>query len=283
MPEQTTKMTKEEIIQAIQECVQKLGRVPSQKEAHKMKGISFSMTRRHFGKYSQLMRECKLEVRLNGQRYDTELLLRDWAGVVRKLKQLPTIAGYEQMSKYTETPFRGRFGGWKKVPQGFKRYAMEKGWAEEWKDVLKIIDQAGRTKIETAWMSKPTAEPEEIRIEAEGVMRLDCPVYGEAIQRCPMAYGPTNEAGVIYLFGTLAEKLGFIVMRMQTAFPDCEAMRRVQGKRWQPVRIEFEYESRNFLRHGHDTQKCDLIVCWLHNWEDSPLEVLELRKLVGMQ
>jgi hypothetical protein len=30
----------------------------------------------------------------------------------------------------------------------------------------------------------------------------------------------------------------------------------------------------------HDPSKCDLIVCWRHNWPECPLEVLELRKLL---
>ena len=27
--------------------------------------------------------------------------------------------------------------------------------------------------------------------------------------------------------------------------------------------------------------KCDLIVCWEHNWPECPLEVIELKSLVG--
>jgi len=46
------------------------------------------------------------------------------------------------------------------------------------------------------------------------------------------------------------------------------------------VKIEFEQESRNFLRHMHDVKECDLIVCWRHNWPECPLEVLELRSLL---
>jgi hypothetical protein len=30
----------------------------------------------------------------------------------------------------------------------------------------------------------------------------------------------------------------------------------------------------------HEARDCDLIVCWKHNWEDCPLEVLELSKLM---
>jgi hypothetical protein len=31
----------------------------------------------------------------------------------------------------------------------------------------------------------------------------------------------------------------------------------------------------------HDPKGCDLIVCWEHNWPECPLEVLELRAIVG--
>ncbi|HEY2168933.1 MAG TPA: hypothetical protein VGJ30_04865, partial [Candidatus Angelobacter sp.] len=60
-------------------------------------------------------------------------------------------------------------------------------------------------------------------------------------------------------------------------------MRRIDAERCQRVRIEFEYESRNFLAHMHPAAHCDLIVCWKHNWKDCPIEVLELSKLVSMQ
>jgi hypothetical protein len=89
-----------------------------------------------------------------------------------------------------------------------------------------------------------------------------------------------NEAGVVFAFGVLARRLGFVVHRVQTEFPDCEAMRRMAKGQWQRVRIEFEYESRNFVKHGHDKNGCDLIVCWTHNWEGCPLEVVELKKWV---
>jgi hypothetical protein len=96
-----------------------------------------------------------------------------------------------------------------------------------------------------------------------------------------LIHGPVNEAGVIYLFGTMAEQLGYVVTRMQTDYPDCEAMRRIEGNRWQRVRVEFEYESRNFVKHGHDPSGCDLIICWADNWPDCPVEVLELQREVN--
>ena len=51
---------------------------------------------------------------------------------------------------------------------------------------------------------------------------------------------------------------------------------------WQDQNVEVEFESRNFLKHGHDPKKCDVIVCWVHNWPECPkeIEVVELRKEV---
>ena len=104
------------------------------------------------------------------------------------------------------------------------------------------------------------------------------PVYGPLMRPCPMICGPVNEMGVVYLFGAMAAKLGFVVLRIRPEFPDCEALIRVDEDRWELVRIEFEYESRNFLKHAHKPGDCDLIVCWKHNWPECPVDVLELRR-----
>jgi hypothetical protein len=33
--------------------------------------------------------------------------------------------------------------------------------------------------------------------------------------------------------------------------------------------------------HGHPPDGCDLIVCWEHNWPESPLEVVELKSALA--
>ncbi len=108
----------------------------------------------------------------------------------------------------------------------------------------------------------------------------DRPIYGPLMNPSPLAHGPTNELGVLFLFGTVAAQLGFVVTWVRSEFPDCEAMILVGPEKWQRIRIEFEYESRNFLKHMHDAKECDLIVCWKHNWPECPVEVLELRSVM---
>src|SRR5579859_2592912 len=107
-------------------------------------------------------------------------------------------------------------------------------------------------------------------------------VYGEPLGLAAMAHAPTNELGVLFLFGIVAADLGFRVERLQAAFPDCEAKREVAPGKWELVLLELEIYSRNFKTHRHDPRGCHGIVCWKHNWPDCPewLEVIELSKVV---
>ena len=89
-----------------------------------------------------------------------------------------------------------------------------------------------------------------------------------------------NEAGVLAAFACHARELGFTILRLQAAFPDCEALREVGPNKGQRVLIELEYESRNFLEHQHPVNGCDLIVCWINNWPECPLEVIELSSVL---
>lgn len=106
------------------------------------------------------------------------------------------------------------------------------------------------------------------------------PVYGPRLDWPGMIFAPLCEDGVIFAFGMVAHRLGFEILRIRKAFPDCEAMREVQPGKWQHTWIEFEQESRNYTKHGHPKRGCDLIVCWVHNWKECPVEVIELRNLV---
>ena len=87
-----------------------------------------------------------------------------------------------------------------------------------------------------------------------------------------------NEQGVVLLFGMLAKDLRYLVEAVQTGFPDCEAKRQIGPKRWERVRIEFEFESRNFRDHGHPLTGCDVFVCWHHNWSDCPAHIVAVRR-----
>ena len=88
--------------------------------------------------------------------------------------------------------------------------------------------------------------------------------------------------GVIFCF--------LFVFIILTIFPSVSALlnatqekQKVDIGKWQRVRIEFEFESRNFRDHGHSPDGCDVIVCWQHNWRECPenIEVIELKSVIG--
>ena len=106
-------------------------------------------------------------------------------------------------------------------------------------------------------------------------------IVGDPINFKGLVYGPTNEDGVIFLFGKIHQELGINVEAIQSAFPDAKGRRKVR-KGWEDVWIEFEYKSSDFKVHDHDPKGCDIIVCWEHDWKECPpsLEVIELKSVV---
>jgi hypothetical protein len=108
-------------------------------------------------------------------------------------------------------------------------------------------------------------------------------VFGDKMQFKSLSCAPVNELGVVYLFGVLHETLDLKIESIQAGFPDCVARRRIGPNRWEEIRVEFEYDSRSFLTHGHDPRGVDVIVCWKHNWTNCPeeIEIIELSTLLG--
>ena len=47
-------------------------------------------------------------------------------------------------------------------------------------------------------------------------------------------------------------------MRYPDGFQDCITERRLGKDKWEVLRIEFEYESRSFIRHVHDINGADV-------------------------
>lgn len=85
------------------------------------------------------------------------------------------------------------------------------------------------------------------------------------------------ENAVIFLFGRIFRYLSF-----EDIILGHEKKGSLDGWAWnekakKPTVIEFEARSRNFLKDKHDLTKCDLIVCWEDNWEECPVDVLELK------
>lgn len=269
------KFSKEEIIAAIQACAKKLGHVPSQEELKRESGIGGKIFTRYFGNYTKALRASGFEGRGSGFMLGMPELFEEWAGIVRKIGETPSAADYILHSQHSLTPLRKRFRYWNDVPAGMVQYAIENGLEEQWGDVLEVARKYRREARTGGWRRKPTVLSSNPRILS------DRPVYGAPMMRQVMGFAPVNEMGVVFLFGAMAEKLGFIVTWVGTQYPDVEAFREVAPGRWQRVRVEVEFQSRNFLQHYHDPKECDLIVCWEHNWAEAPMEVIALKDCLG--
>jgi len=260
---------------AIRELGDRLGRYPTYSEFHHETGLSQRQIIKRFGGYSNAVRACGLGPCGHGNEVAMEELFLDWATTVRRLGRVPTIVEYEGEGKFSRRPFRTRFGKWDRAAEWMVEFAEGKALRKEWEDVIAIT----RAYLQRKKKAQEISSPLLVWPSLPGVMQ-GRPLYGEPVMASAMATAPVNELGVVFLFGMLAKQLGFLVLRIQAEFPDCEALRQMEEKRWQGTRIEFELLSRNFLDHGHDPAKCDLIVCWEHNWPDCPLEVLELKRVV---
>jgi len=85
-----------------------------------------------------------------------------------------------------------------------------------------------------------------------------------------------EEAWVEKIFKKIYPRLGFDrIVKIQKRFPDCIAIK--NGER---VRIEFEYKSKNFFKHGHNPNNCDYVVCWEKNADVGNCKVIPLKNLM---
>jgi hypothetical protein len=274
----TSKQAPEEqkraIITAIQECARKLGTTPSFHKMNGMTGIGMHRIERHFGGYNAALGACGLEPHDAGRPRTMEELFEDWAEVARKIGKAPTRAQFDRHGRNSPRPLMRIFHSWSAIPEGMRQYALEHGLEGAWRDVIGITELEMKSRRNVSRMS-PIAGAEPPR---ERQKRTS---FGDPLTHLPMVHAPTCENAVLFLFGAVANDLGFKVRRMQAAFPDCLAVRRVGENRWEDVKVELELMSRNFAAHGHDPKGCDLIVCWEHNWPECPLEVVELRKEIA--
>ncbi len=93
-----------------------------------------------------------------------------------------------------------------------------------------------------------------------------------------------NEMAVIfqagYLWKEISKKLNLLHIKEfhSGKYPDMIAVRKINDELTKDVSIEFESTSLNFMYHKHPIDECDIIICWIHNWESCPehIEVLEL-------
>ncbi len=258
------KVGREEMIAAIRTAVEAGGGEPL---SYKKFLACSKMTKRdlwrNFPKWSEALKAAGFVFNQNHRWVANERLLTDWGRVARKLGRVPLAKEYVTMGEFNVSILGRRFGPWDKVIAAFWGFAMGK---QDWNDVLAMLAASGEEKKKVGKRCGMRSELlAKTRARMEGSAISGDPLYMEGI-----SHAPVNETGVIMLFGAMAAKLGFMVESVRANFPDCQAKRRIGPDAWLTLRIEFEYESRNFRDHGHLPEGCDMIVCWVHNWHDCP-------------
>jgi|SRR5579885_3496758 hypothetical protein len=257
---------RQQIVDSLAALARKLGRTPTRSQFISATGISEHYITLSFASWREAAKAAGLDPQPGNIPPEDLQLLSDWGEVTRKMHAAPSRRAYRREGKYDVRTLERRFGRWSLVPRAFLTFAKDK---PEWADVLALLPSLQYTNLSNT-PSKPSRERA---------------TYGNPLDFSGLRHEPVNEQGVVLLFGMLAQKLGYIVEAVRIGFPDCEAKRQIGPQRWEKVRIEFEFESRNFRDHGHPPDGCDLIVCWRHNWEDCPthLEIVELSKVVHDQ
>lgn len=106
-------------------------------------------------------------------------------------------------------------------------------------------------------------------------------VINEPLTSNNVQFIPQNKKGVIYLFGIISNKLGYILESISSDFPEAEA-KRCSGTqelfvRWEQLKLHFEYRSLDIKKYEDRLFLCDLVVCWHHDWEECPIPVLSLK------
>ena len=282
-------MTKEEVKAGLLACAQKLGRTPKYEEVRQMTRISRFWVQKYFTTLSHALREAGVDPQGSGHRVETQALLEDWAMTARRLQKLPSLTEYRKEGRYSIRPFYDRCGGWTGVPEVFRNWCRQMESGEKWEDVLTLVSRREQQIAENGFRMPEMNEGAVLKDDGRQrrKIKLDRPVFGPPMGMLSpvpgMVYEPVNEQGTVFVFGHVAERLGLWVERIQSEFPDCEVMREVAPGRWQRLRVEIEYESRNYAKHAHPLGGCDMIVCWIHNWPECPIEVIELRSVIMAQ
>jgi hypothetical protein len=263
-PDKKRGYSKEELLNLIGQLAKKLKRnYVAKSEFTEETGIIWRPIHRLFGGWEQFAKQAGLGIHpAHKIKIQDISLFKEYFRITEELDRFPSYTEFARRSDYSIGVYENRFGNFTEFRKHALKYGLDNGL------IKPEIAQPAIESIRTKSIAKRRS------YEPLG----DRPVLGERIDFRGLLHAPVNELGVVYLFGILSEDLGFIVESVQSGFPDCEGKRRLKNNRWQRVRIEFEYISSNFVVHQHDITKCDLIICWEHDWKNCPLEVISLKE-----
>jgi len=232
-----------------------------------------------FGSYNEAIRAAGLKPIPKSTRPTQEDIFEEMLRVFKQVGRICSALEFGRKSKYSRDLPSRVFGSWEKALLSFSDWVQSSGKNVEGLSVILKPDKQLEEPIgkEVELIKPDYSLPKIVAYESTGGSR-----YGSFINFRGLQHAPINEQGVVFLFGMICFELGFVIEAIRSGYPDCEAKRRIDRRRdqWERVRIEFEYHSSNFKEHCHDPKGCDVIVCWIHDWKECPLEVVELKSVL---
>lgn len=283
---------KEELIEKVLAIAHELkANTVSRPDFLRLSGLSERKILRLFGSYNNFIEAAGLVPSIfpssDAPKYSDDDILNEIVRVMRQPDSKLTRIYFEQNSKVSTSVCERRFGGWINalksatsrldVGQDSSLLArIQEYTAPAFPPPKRSKQPEGEPPFEDSVVEIPEDESSEPSVDDTDTPFTKGNIYGDFINFRGLQHAPVNEQGVVFLFGMICRELGYVVEILKQGFPDCEAKRLIRPGMWQRVRIEFEFQSRTFRSHGHDPDRCDLIVCWKDNWPDCPLEVLEL-------
>ena len=270
--------SKESIVQTLQNLAKRLNKGSLTKQ-DVQSAIPISSIKSYFGSLGNALEAAGLQRRSPTEHLadyrrclSDDDLFRSILEAERALGHEPGCLEYQSNRLYSVRPFRRRFGKWSDVLAYYRKWKSGQGLEFADMTVQPNQDQRGK-KID----NETPAEPRGVMPVRTG--STPSQLYGEPIDFRGLRHAPINEQGVVYVFAMVSRELGFNVEAIQQGFPDCEGKYLYDRKtnRWAKARIEFEYRASSFREHGHDVAQCDFIVCWVNDWPDCPVTVIELQ------
>ena len=234
---------------------------------------------RALGSWQSALEQAGLELSPNfKQEIPFPELAQHFLAVTVQLSRVPSLVQLARRSTHASATFSRNRGGYK----AFKRKAIAYLLASD-SDITPEIEKV----IREEQLSIDGAASNPVPNQVSDPPILVSHYQGRTLNFRAFTYAPTCEHDVVQMFGSVAQELGFEIIGNRSAFPDCEARRKLQTQRerYEKCLIEYEFSSGDYKKHRHTDVGCDLIVCWQHNWLECPIEVLELesaiRKLQG--
>lgn len=245
-----------ELVTRLRALSARLGRRPYLAEFCQDSGLSVTQVRNCFGAYHRLLRIGGFPSERR-RRFDDDTLLRALRDGLMRAGGLVRAGAFQPAGGPAAATIAKRWRGWTGA------LAALRDWLEKDEPDYPHLEALRRY---CAGASDP-----------HRLLPARC---GDLLRFRALDHAPVSELGVVFLFGQVAEELGFVLETVRKDFPDALGRRRIGGQ-WHRVRIEFEQRSSHFERHAHDPRACDLIVCWEHDWLQCPLEVLELKAVIA--